>query len=285
MRWYLNGLLWAIGLSATEPEKTDWSALHGLNEVRYHRIDRADHFKPLHVFVRLPEDYEATSEQNYPVVYLLDGGITFPLLSGYQRYLELAEDIPATIIVGLSYGTSDWQKGNARSTDYTGPAEGFDHWGGASAFLEFLSVDLVPFVAAHYRTDSNRRILFGQSLAGQFVLYAATQGSDLFTGLIASNPALHRNLPLYLSSKPAAKAVRIFVSSAKNDDPRFREPALAWIKQWTENENPSWELLAESIADQNHFSAAPIAYRRGMKWILNSERPLVAEEKEATTAP
>jgi predicted alpha/beta superfamily hydrolase len=36
-----------------------------------------------------------------------------------------------------------------------------------------------------------------QGLGGQFVLYTALTRPDLFWGHIASNPALHRNLPFY----------------------------------------------------------------------------------------
>jgi len=34
----------------------------------------------------------------------------------------LAEEIPEAILVGISYGTDDWQQGNLRSTDFTAPS-------------------------------------------------------------------------------------------------------------------------------------------------------------------
>ena len=40
------------------------------------------------------------------------------------------------------------------------------------------------------------------------------------------------------------------------DDPRFREPALAWIEHWTANEHP-WRLEARTLEGHNHFSALP----------------------------
>ncbi len=116
--------------------------------------------------MRLPSDYDPAAETEYPSAFLLDGGLTFPILAGYQRYLELAEDAPPMIVVGLSYGIDDWQKGNARSTDFTTPVEGRDHWGGAREFLSLLLEHVISLVEQHYPVDSNQRILFGQSLGG-----------------------------------------------------------------------------------------------------------------------
>ena len=267
-------LLAAVSCGSSPPPVA-WDALHGLNEVRYHKLERDGEFTPLHIFVRLPAGYDPASDVTYPTACLLDGGTMFPLLAGYQRHLELAEDAPPMIVVGISYGTDDWQKGNARSTDFTDHAPDRDHWGGASKFLPLLQQQIIPLVENNYAVNPNRRILFGQSIAGQFVLYAAMHAPDLFHGLIANNPALHRNLPLYLADPSKIdhdSPPRLLVTSGEFDDPRFREPAQAWIKHWTEHKNSPWALRAITTVDHNHFSAAPAAYRQGLRWIFASDQ-------------
>lgn len=268
LRFLLLATVFGFGSKA---EPVAWDALHGLNEVQYHTLEREGEFTPLHIFVRLPADYNPASDDTYPTAFLLDGGIMFPVLAGYQRHLELAEDAPPMIVVGISYGTDDWQKGNARSTDFTDHAPDRDHWGGASEFLPVLRQQIIPLIEEKYAVNSNRRILFGQSIAGQFVLYTALHAPDVFHGLIANNPALHRNLPLYLadpSKRDHDSPPRLLVTSGEFDDPRFREPTQAWIKHWTAHQNSPWALRAITTVDHNHFSAAPAAYRQGLRWIL-----------------
>ena len=94
----------------------------------------------------------------------------------------------------------------------------------------------------------------------------------LFWGRIASNPALHRNLPFFLElhgeADSAAERSRLFVASASNDTPRFREPALEWIEHWSGVANPPWELEIVTLEGHGHMSAPPASYRRGMRWLF-----------------
>jgi len=232
------------------------------------------------VFVRLPEDYD--SEQNYPTVYLLDGGHTFPMLASYYRYLRFGEEVPDLIVVGISYGADTVAEGNVRSHDFTAPSEEREHWGGAADFSKFLRDVLIPKVEASYASDPARRIVFGQSLGGQFVLYAAQAETGLFWGHIASNPALHRNLDFFLKRPPRAGAtVRLFVSTASGDDPRFLVPAGEWVSHWTAQAGGPWALETAVLPDHSHFSAAPEAFRRGLAWILSTTE----EAEHSVSAP
>ena len=260
-------LLWSASLHAQE---SNFKWLQGLSETRYHRVESRLLEQTYHVFVRLPEEHEPGKK--FPTVYLLDGGITFPILAGYYRYLRLGEEIPSAIIVGISYGTDDWQKGNMRSRDYTAKAEDRSYWGGADNFQNILRKEILPLIEQYYAADSSRRIIFGQSLGGQFVLYTAQTAPELFWGYIASNPALHRNLDLFLHMNPAnSKAPdppRLFVSSGSEDDAEFREPALAWMQHWSNREQLPWPLRTMTLAGQGHFSAAPEAFRQGLRWVF-----------------
>ena len=100
--------------------------------------------------------------------------------------------------VPMISGSDTFEGGNFRSTDYTAPSEERDYWGGAEKCQLFLSSELLPRIENDYRSDSSQRVIFGQSIGGQFVLYTALTESNLFWGHIASNPALHRNLPFFL---------------------------------------------------------------------------------------
>ena len=253
---------------------TDLQYLHGLGDTRYHYVQSEDIGRGYHIYVMLPEGYDSTADRRYPSVYLLDGGALFPLLTAYYRYLNFGEEIPNLIIVGISYGSDDFEGGNFRSTDFTAPSSEREHWGGAEAFQRFLGGVLLPFIERSYRSRQDRRIIFGQSLGGQFVLYTAQTKPDLFWGHIASNPALHRNLQFFLQdpAEPAAGETqpRLFVASGTRDDPRFRKPALAWMDHWSGRPAP-WLLKTEDLAGQSHMSAAPASFRSGMRWLFATD--------------
>jgi len=256
---------------AAEAEAADFAKLEGLGEVRYHKLHATSLDQMYHLFVRLPEGY-AEAKERYPTVYLLDGGLTFPLLAAYYRYLDLGDEVPELILVGISYGTDDWKKGNNRSRDYTAKSAEREHWGGAPAFQAVLRDQILPAVEGRYRSDPARRIVFGQSLGGQLVLHAALTAPDLFWGYVASNPALHRNLDFFLKTPPAVPAGerRLFVASGEKDEPQYRGPARAWIDHWTRAKNRPWTLETATLPGQSHFSAPPAAFRAGISWLFSA---------------
>ena len=250
------------------------AGLQGLDETRDHFIDSDETGRGYHVFVGLPTGYAETADRRYPTVYILDGGELYPMLRAYYNYLRFGEEIPDLILVAISYGTGDWRNGNDRSHDFTAPADDRDFWGGAADFQRFVGEELIPFVESEYRTRSDRRIVFGQSLGGQFVLHAAQTDPALFWGYIASNPALHRNLPFFLEPRDNWRGngdkSKLFVGSGSLDDERFREPALQWMSHWRSVEHPPWELETVTLDGHSHFSAPPAAFRQGLVWLFST---------------
>ena len=231
------------------------------------RLDR-----DFHVYVRLPRGYE-DSDESWPVIYLLDGGILFPMLAPYHFMLTLDGIAPEAIIVGISYGGLGFANGNMRSTDYTAASAEVDHYGGAPVFQSFLQDQLLPSIDERYRTDPQRRVIVGQSLGGQFVLYTALTRPGLFWGHIAINPALHRNLAFFRDypAKPEGEHARVFVGAGTLDAPRFREPAREWIDAWINREGSHLDLEVAWLAGEHHASAAPEAYRVGLRWLFNEQ--------------
>ena len=242
--------------------------LHGLNDSHHFKLSSEQTGHNYHLVVGLPRDYD--SSQTYPTVYILDGGALYPMLKSYSVYLQHAGDMPPAILVAVSYGTDDWQQGNQRSSDYTAPSAERDYWGGAQKFQAFLEQDVMPLVESKFASDPDKRILFGQSIGGQFVLYSAQTKPMLFWGHIASNAALHRNLPFFLETVPKSSKGQsnLFVASAEFDDKVFREPLLAWMKHWSDVASLPWQLKTVTLKGHNHFSAPPASFRQGMIWLF-----------------
>jgi predicted alpha/beta superfamily hydrolase len=270
----LRSLLQILILMSAPAAAVDTQFLQGIGDTRYHHLESEIVGRGYHIYVMLPDDYDAHDSKDYPTLYILDGGGLFPLFSAYYRYLNFGEEIPDAIIVGISYGADDFENGNFRSTDYTAPSTERDHWGGAQKFQRFLSDELFPVIEAGYRARADRRIVFGQSIGGQFVLYTALTQPELFWGHIASNPALHRNLSFFLERFSGAQETgssKLFVSSGTLDDPQYRQPAQKWIRHWSARSKKPWQLKTIDLEGHTHMSAPPAAFRQGMRWLFSED--------------
>ena len=243
---------------------------------QYFRYDSDILGRSFHIHVKVPPDLPA--DARLPVIYLLDGDQTYPLMAAYSFYMTFAEEMNPAILVGISYGTTDPEV-NMRNTDFTGPAASNPQYGGADRFLDVLETELIPEIESRFPADARRRVLVGQSLGGQFALHAALFRPGLFDLLIAVNPALHRNADFYTQALHQARhgphSQFLFVSSAEFDDPRFREPALAWMAEAEMRVPGGTCLRTEIIKDETHLSSLPRAFRLAMRWWQDGSPPCV----------
>jgi predicted alpha/beta superfamily hydrolase len=266
-------LVCSLALPVLARQAASVDSFQGLVEIHQHSIDSEIIGKRYEIMVGLPASYAESPDRHYPTIYITDGAALFPMLQSYYRYLYFAEDVPELILVAISYSDGDWVNESDRGHDYTAPAANHDYYGGADDFQAMLRQELIPTVEAEYRSRSDRRIVFGQSIGGQFVMYTAHTDPGLFWGHIASNPALHRNVEFFLPDQTESRArpaTNLFVLSAADDDPRFRQPAMQWIDEWAAEPKKPWRLHVEGLAGHNHFSPAPAAFRLGMKWLFSS---------------
>jgi predicted alpha/beta superfamily hydrolase len=251
----------------------DTSPLAHLPALRgdYFSFDSRAVGRPFHIYVRLPENYQADASVRYPAVYVLDGDSLFPILAASHLFLTIDEGLPDAIVVGIAYGSFD-PSINRRGFDFTAPGEHADpERGGAPAFHDFLKSELIPQIEKRYRADASRRVLFGQSRGGSMVLYSAFTDPDLFWGRIASNPAFDPGRELFFS--PAAPATEedlgLVVTSGSRDREELRRAALDWFAAWEVVEDKPWSLRTVTIEGGTHTADSSNSYRAGMLWLFN----------------
>lgn len=239
----------------------------------YFRLDSAGLARPFHIYVRLPEKYAQEPQARWPVVYLLDGDSLFPILAGNHLFLNYDEGLPDAVVVGIAYGSFDPPQ-NQRGTDYMAPGKALapGATAGAPAFQQFLKRELLPQVECRYRIDPQRRVLFGQSRGGSFVVYSAFTDPDLFWGRIASNPHLEPGRELYFG--PAPKSTRmdlgLVVVSGSRDREKLRTLNLEWFAAWAGRTDAPWALRTIDLPGGTHAADAPTAYRAGLLWLFGS---------------
>lgn len=262
-------------ISSVMPDKVQSASLSHLPALAgdYFEFESSEVGRSFHIYVRLPEGY-SEQNNNYPVVYLLDGDSLFPILAANHLFLTYDEGLSEAIVVGIAYGAFD-PAINKRVYDFSAPAsDAKPEQGGAPAFHSFLEFELMPEIARRYRADTSRQILFGQSRGGYMVLYSAFTHPDLFWGRIACNPAFDPGRELFFSALTSAPSGNsgLVVTSGSHDWPKLREAALAWRDVWSGEENTPWAVNFITIENGTHSANSTDSYRQGMQWLFSREK-------------
>jgi hypothetical protein len=142
--------------------------------------------RPLWIYT--PPGYEQSSDR-FPVLYLLDAGDHFHHTTGVTQFLSANNRMPAMIVVGIP------NVAGSRTRDLTPPLSVPDtagpmaDAGGASAFLDFLTEEVQPWVEDHYRTQPFG-MLIGHSFGGLFITQVLIEEPDAFDAYVSISPSL-----------------------------------------------------------------------------------------------
>jgi uncharacterized protein len=223
-----------------------------------------------HIHVRLPDGYGRNPDARYPVVYLLDGDSTLAMLAPLHLFMTYEDRVPEVIMVGIGYGS--FGEGNHRGIDYRAPLDGVapPAGGGAPMFARMLREELVPQIEARFRADPQHRILIGQSMGGQFLLWSAWNEPDAWWARIVSNASLRDAAPQFLQPPRALPPGdrHLIVASGTNDRPALRAEYLAFRQQWSRGQMLPWRLTMVDIPEGTHAADLGRAYRYAMRLLF-----------------
>lgn len=157
--------------------------------------------KPYKLFIAVPEKLDV-NEPN-PVVYILDANSTFLMAVQMIQLLQLTDELPPMLIVGIGYNDeSSLNIGNRRIQEFTPTADPnyksiwssqiqlSSNGGDASRFLHFIEEELKPFIESRYSVNPDDATLVGDSLGGLFALYALLQQPATFNRYVIGSPVL-----------------------------------------------------------------------------------------------
>jgi predicted alpha/beta superfamily hydrolase len=141
--------------------------------------------------IYLPEGYNQTDTTKYPVIYLLDGSADedFIHVIGLVQFnsFEWINQVPKSIVVGIA--TVDRRRDFTFPTTIVEDKKAYPTTGHSDKFILFLEKELQPFIAAKYKTNSNKTII-GQSLGGLLATEVLLKKPTLFNKYIIVSPSL-----------------------------------------------------------------------------------------------
>ncbi|MCF6193819.1 MAG: hypothetical protein L3J46_05755 [Kangiellaceae bacterium] len=143
------------------------------------------------ITVWTPSDY-LLSENDYPVLYMLDGGINedFPHIVNTISLLVERGDIAPLLVVGIE--NTERRRDLTGSSSVAADVEIAPVSDGATIFREFVDTELFPQILKRYRVN-NQRAIVGESVAGLFVVETLFLKPHMFDRYIAMDPSLWWN--------------------------------------------------------------------------------------------
>ena len=219
--------------------------------------------------VYLPAGYGA-GDRKYPVVYLLDGGEAedFHHITGIAQVGAMNGYLAEAIVVGIA--------GTDRRRDLTAPSadprdlKDAPTSGGAATFRRFLTEELVPYVAARYRTDGHA-VLMGESLAGLFVTETFLKAPGPFDAFVAISPSLWwdgnslaKSAPALLAAQPPGSR-RLYLGLADEGPAMGLEPLLTALKTAPP---PGLAWRYDPRPQEHHSTIYHPAALAALRWLL-----------------
>lgn len=235
------------------------------------------------LFINTPANYNPSSTNRYPVIYLLDAQWDHKnMVSGYGN-LYYDGFVPEMVIVGISYDGDNPNYGALRAYDFTP-----NHWeergktGGAPDFLRMLRTELFPFIEESFHADPEQRMISGTSYGGLFATYALFTDPELFKGYMICNPAwrwkddwvAQQEFTYARQHKQLSAAVYLAMAEYDNVQTFNR------ITDQIRSRNYSGLRLKSRIQDSmGHSSCKSEAFVRGLHFLFNRPTPKLAAEE------
>ena len=221
------------------------------------------------IIISLPDGY-ATSNANYPVLYLTDGLQNIEHVRGSVEILTRTGNIPPIIIVGITSIN--------RSRDFTpSPIKSYQESGGSNHFLNFIEKELIPYIDTTYRTHPFR-VLEGHSLGGLFAANTLLERPNLFDAHIIMSPSFWWNereiiekAKVFFQSIPQLDKSLFFGIGKEESSEEFgmRKELTNFIDVINANKPQRLNFEHKEFDDEGHMSSPLLSNYYGLKSIFS----------------
>lgn len=236
-------------------------------------------------WVLLPDSYTKDASRRFPVVYVTDGQLVFPLVSSIYRAMWLGNDLPELIIVGVdSKHVDTWgalrfvnltpTRSLAREAELTKLLNGL-HTGDGPAFLRVLTEEVLPDIERRYRT-SDDRTLMGHSLGGLFGAYALFQSPNTFRRMILGSPAFYWDDTVIFKIEERFAAARkplhtrVFMAAGGSETPATIEDLRRFVSVVNNRHYDGLSLDSRIFDAETHMSVMAAIASSGLRVVFGS---------------
>ena len=223
-------------------------------------------------WVKLPENYDFNNDQEYPVVYLLDGiSLQNSLETVYDNYW--GHYLPNMILVGISNRTNRTRDLTTSKVNMRRGSSFKKESGGAENFTKFIENELIPYIDNKYRSLGHRTLI-GHSYAGLFTINMLINHKHLFQNYIAIDPSLDWD-----NQKLLKEAKEKLTSESYKGKSLFVSLAAEQLHIWDEevtmenimNDSSEFTLFARSIIEFSNYTKSQKKNGLNFSWKVYNE--------------
>jgi predicted alpha/beta superfamily hydrolase len=226
------------------------------------------------ITIGLPASYEKNPNKKYPILVLLDGDYLFDPFYGALSYGSYWDDIPETIIVGISQNKNDERIEDSNYDE----ADGLPTEKGAK-FFEFIGGELLPYIEKKYRV-APFRIIAGHDTTAGFLNFFFYKDYSIFNAYISLSPELatdmEKRIPENLNK--IKQPLFYYQSSADGDVKKLREPIQTMDENIKKITNPLLNYKFDLFKGASHYSLVLYSIPSALYQIFESYKPISSTE-------
>jgi predicted alpha/beta superfamily hydrolase len=226
------------------------------------------------ITIGLPATYEQNPTKKYPILILLDGDYLFDPFFGALNYGAYWEDLPETIIIGISQNINEERIDDSNYDDFNGvPAEK------GARFFEFIGGELLPYIEKKYRV-APFRIIAGHDTTAGYLNFFLYKDAPLFNAYISLSPELAPEMENRIPEKLTNLKQPIFYyqSSGEGDLKDAKEAIKtldANIKMAT---NPLINYKYDHFMGASHYSSVLYSIPNALYQFFDCYKPISMAE-------
>lgn len=250
-----------------------------LAQISYKEIESSNLNAVRQLKIKLPKNYDPSSELKYPVIIVFDGDYLFEPITGQVDFQTYFDDMPSSIIVGVVQGSE--RRYDGFCDEITGlPKES------GLRFHNFVAKELVPYIDEKYNT-SNFRVAVGHDLMGNFINSYLFKEDPIFNAYVCISPDLTGTVRDYLGKRLEFFKDDIFyyMATSDNDLPYIRDAVLNANTQIAGVKNQHLTYYFDDFKDDTHYTLVNSAIAKSFDKIFELYKPLREKELEEKVLP
>ena len=224
--------------------------------------------------IKLPKDYDPSSELKHPLIIVFDGDYLFEPVAGQVDFQTYFDDMPGSIVVGIVQGKE------RRYDGYCDEVTGLPKEAGLR-FHNFVADELIPYLDYKFNT-SKFRVAVGHDLMGNFINSYLFKEDPLFKAYVCISPDLSGTVKDYLGKRLEFFKDDIFYYMATSDKdlPYIREAVLDANTQIAAVKNQYLTYYFDDFKNDTHYTLVTSAISKSFDKIFQLYKPLREKELE-----
>jgi predicted alpha/beta superfamily hydrolase len=229
--------------------------------------------------IKLPDDYDPSSDLKHPVIIVFDAEYLFDPVSGQVSYQTYFDEMPKSIIVGIVQGKERFYD------SYFDEVSGLPFESG-DRFYKFIDQELIPYIDSKYNT-SNFKVAVGHDLMGNFINSFLFQETPIFQAYINLSPDFKGTMNQNIATRLEWLENDVFYYMATADEDI--KPIRDRIRQTNEDlkvlDNQNLTYYFDELVGDSHYTLVTGALSKALDRIFELYKPLDDKELKEKALP